>query len=193
VTIARPFTGPVSSEGHFGWRRLAGEGPTFHGGLDFVGEVGAPVRAAKAGIVLEAAPTGVHARYGNVVVIKHDDQSESPLSLYAHLRTIRVRKGRRVRAGQVIGTLGDTAGVPGNPYKTVMPHLHFELLRQWPALPDVGRLDPTPYLAEQSAGVPLLYPSYVGPLAAVDVPQASGKAALIGAGLLLSALYAGRR
>ena len=58
--------------------------------------------------------------YGNVIVIKHDDHL---YSVYAHLATkgILVKKGQKVKKGQVIGIVGNT----GN---STAPHLHFELL-----------------------------------------------------------------
>ena len=58
--------------------------------------------------------------YGNVIVIKHDSNL---YSVYAHLATkgILVKKGQKVKKGQVIGIVGNT----GN---STAPHLHFELL-----------------------------------------------------------------
>lgn len=200
MPLLRPSPGPVSEDGHFGWRRLAGEQPTFHGGVDFVGALGSPIYAVKSGTVLEAAKNGVHNKYGNVVVIKHDDPSEAPLSLYAHMRSLRTRKGRRVRAGQLVGTMGNTSGTRDDPTHTVLTHLHFELLKNWPALPDVGRVDPTPFLFGRQlplpayASSPLLYPSYPGAplseLGAAAVPQGLVSLAITGA--LLGAAGFGR-
>lgn len=189
--MVRPSAGPVSGDGYFGWRRLAGEGPTFHSGLDFVGATGSAVRAAKSGIVLEAAPNGVHSGYGNVVIVKHDDPTEAPLSLYAHLHTIArgIRKGRRIKAGRILGGMGNTAATFENRNRRVLTHLHFELLRRWPAAPDVGRVDPTPFLFPTPAqlstmargGPPLLYPSYPGaPFSGLsDLPSADAAKDLI--------------
>ena len=58
--------------------------------------------------------------YGNVIVIKHD---RNMYSVYAHLATkgILVKKGQKVKKGQVIGIVGNT----GN---STAPHLHFQLL-----------------------------------------------------------------
>jgi murein DD-endopeptidase MepM/ murein hydrolase activator NlpD len=186
--LYRPSTGPISSAGSFGWRQLPGEGPTYHGGIDFVGALGSPVRAVKDGVIFVAAPNGTYNRYGNLIVLKHDDPSEAPYSLYAHLNSMRVRKGQRVRAGQIIGAMGNTSadrcgpGAPPtcNPNHKVATHLHFELLKAFPAMPDVGRVDPTAYLApaqrapmgtsgpavQYASATPVLYPavSDQGPL-----------------------------
>lgn len=189
MAIARPSAGPISAQGSFGWRKLTGEAPTFHGGVDFVGAYGSPIRAVKDGVVHTAAPNGTYNRYGNLVVIKHDDPTEAPLSLYAHMDRFVVSRGQRVRAGQLIGYMGNKSAVVGDPNRTVRTHLHFELLKAFPAPPDTGRIDPTPFLnptftpvasptvpLSYSAGYPqgqgpLLYPTYSygqGPLYGLD-------------------------
>lgn len=191
--LYRPSSGPISSAGAFGWRQLPGEGQTYHGGIDFVGALGSPVRAVKDGVVFVAAPNGTYNRYGNVVVIKHDDPREAPYSLYAHLNSLAVRRGQRVKAGQRIGAMGNTSAdrcdsgrTKCDPNHKVATHLHFELLKAFPAQPDVGRIDPTAYLSPglqrptgpaqapmysapaptyaQGQG-PLLFPAYSGPMA----------------------------
>lgn len=162
-----PTRGPISSG--FGIRRLPGEPPTFHDGLDFVGAYGSPIRAVKGGTVVVAAPNGTLNRYGNVVVIKHDNPYPAPYSLYAHLSAMRVRKGQHVTAGQLIGAMGNLAATAAEPWKMVRTHLHFEFLTAWPLPPDVGRIDPTPYFVDKPVtpvlSTPALYPTYAqGPL-----------------------------
>jgi murein DD-endopeptidase MepM/ murein hydrolase activator NlpD len=164
TAITRPSAGPISSP--FGFRQLPNEPPTFHGGIDFVGAYGSRIKAVQSGTVVAAAPNGTFNRYGNVIVIKHDDPSTAPYSLYAHLSSMRVRKGQHVNAGQVIGAMGNLAATKMEPYRMVRTHLHFELLKQWPAQPDVGRVDPTRYLTVQSpvyASAPPVTPG-TGPL-----------------------------
>lgn len=160
-----PTRGPISSA--FGMRRLPNEPPTFHDGIDFVGAYGSPIRAIKAGTVVTAAPNGTLNRYGNVIVIKHDNPWPAPYSLYAHLSAMRVRKGQHVKAGQIIGAMGDLAATAAEPWRTVRTHLHFEMLTQWPAPPDVGRINPAPYITDPkplspALSTPALYPSYAG-------------------------------
>lgn len=161
MAITRPSPGPVSSP--FGWRRVGSEKSSYHGGIDFVGAVGSPVRAVKDGYVYVAAPDGTYNRYGNLVVIRHDDATEAPYSLYAHLNSINTRKGKRVKAGQRIGTMGHTAKDRANPSHTVRTHLHFELLKAFPTPPDVGRIDPTPFLDPTSGFYPVPAPTPPSP------------------------------
>ena len=59
--------------------------------------------------------------YGNFIKIKHKD---GYYTLYAHLKSVYVKKGEYVKRGQKIGYMGDT----GNAYGV---HLHFELLRSY--------------------------------------------------------------
>ena len=75
---------------------------------------GAPAGGAAAGTVTPAGPAGT---YGNLVVMRHADGSETR---YAHLATVAVRPGDRLDAGQPLGTVGATGRVTG-------PHLHFEV------------------------------------------------------------------
>lgn len=122
------------------------DGSDLHTGVDFAARFGAPVYAAKAGVVKHAAKTGVFNNYGNLITIVHDDDSESPMSLYAHLSKMLVKPGQRVRAGKKIGEVGNTRGTREDPNRKGAAHLHFELLQRFPASPDVGRVDPTNYL-----------------------------------------------
>ncbi len=55
--------------------------------------------------------------FGNNVVVDH---GEGYRTLYAHLKEVSVEVGAEVKAGTVLGTMGDT-GLAGN------PHLHFSL------------------------------------------------------------------
>lgn len=89
------------------------------------------------------------ASYGNYVKIDHGDGCET---LYAHLASVKVKKGQRVARGDALGVMGNT----GNSYGT---HLHFEVRR------DGERIDPTPYLTGDlpvSAAVSVRYRAHVG-------------------------------
>ncbi len=87
-----------------------------HNGLDFVAPPGKKVFATGDGIVtfVEYSRKG----YGNEIVINHTFGFSSR---YAHLSTIKVKKGDRIRRGQIIGTVGQTGRATG-------PHLHYEVL-----------------------------------------------------------------
>jgi murein DD-endopeptidase MepM/ murein hydrolase activator NlpD len=91
--------------------------PKMHTGLDFAAPIGTPVYATANGRVSEAAyePGG----YGNHVIINHGYGYET---LYAHLVKLKVKKGEKVKRGQVIGWVGSTG-------KSTGPHCHYEVIR----------------------------------------------------------------
>ncbi len=104
-------------------------------GLDFDLTEGEPVRAVADGGVLWANwyrqpdfPKSSWSCYGNSVSIGHLGVGTGVTSFYAHLRSITVETGQRVRRGQVIGYTGNTGGgthpVCPAPYG---PHLHFAM------------------------------------------------------------------
>ncbi|GBD28935.1 Murein hydrolase activator NlpD [bacterium HR32] len=112
----------------YGWRDDPfGEGWHFHSGVDVAAPEGAPVAARADGGVEYA---GWASAYGLVVVLAHGSDYQT---LYAHLRRIRVQRGDRVRAGQLVGEVGSTGRSTG-------PHLHFEV--RYRGVP----VDPIPYL-----------------------------------------------
>jgi len=76
---------------------------------------GTPVRAAASGEVIYAS-NGL-ADYGNLVLVRH---SNGYVSAYAHNSELLVRRGDRVRQGQVVAKSGDTGSVQS-------PQVHFEL------------------------------------------------------------------
>jgi LysM repeat protein len=86
-----------------------------HEGIDLAAPVGTPIYAAKDGVVLYA--DNVMKGYGNMVVLSHDGDL---LTAYAHTSVLLVRKGDRVRAGQIIARVGQTG-------HATAPHLHFEV------------------------------------------------------------------
>ncbi len=88
-----------------------------HRGTDYAAPTGTPVRATADGQVTWAQRNG---SFGHLVVIQHPGGFETK---YAHLNAYAsgIRKGSRVRQGQVIGYVGATGGATG-------PHLHYEFL-----------------------------------------------------------------
>ncbi|MBB3142117.1 peptidoglycan DD-metalloendopeptidase family protein [Halomonas organivorans] len=94
-----PWQWPVNGEvvGDFG------EGGSITAGIDIDGQKGQPVKAAGPGIVVYAG-SGVRG-YGNLILLKHNDQF---LSAYAHNDTLRVKENDVVEAGEVIATMGDS-------------------------------------------------------------------------------------
>lgn len=86
-----------------------------HKGMDFVAPVGTPIYATGDGIV-EVASNSYYG-YGRYVRINHGYGYETA---YAHMDKIKVKRGERIKRGQVIGHLGNTGLSTG-------PHLHYEV------------------------------------------------------------------
>ncbi|MGM0534496.1 MAG: peptidoglycan DD-metalloendopeptidase family protein [Pseudomonadota bacterium] len=80
-----------------------GEGESITAGIDIAGQKGQPVQAAGPGIVVYAG-SGVRG-YGNLILLKHNDQF---LSAYAHNDTLNVKENDVVEAGEIIATMGDS-------------------------------------------------------------------------------------
>ena len=99
----------------------APRGSSRHEGLDLSVPKGTPVCVTADGIVSFAGRSG---RYGRTIVVDHDRDYET---LYAHLLTINVKRGERVRRGDVIGTVGKSGNATGF-------HLHYEIRLQGTAV-----------------------------------------------------------
>lgn len=93
-----------------------GQGESITAGIDITGQKGQPVRAAGPGIVVYAG-SGVRG-YGNLILLKHNDQY---LSAYAHNDSLRVKENDVIEAGEVIATMGDS--------DAENVRLHFEVRR----------------------------------------------------------------
>lgn len=91
----------------------------FHTGIDYGCPLNTPILASADGVVVYAGwdPTG----YGNMVILLHND---GRATLYAHLSSIHVKLGERVKQGSLIGHSGTTGNSTG-------PHLHFEARNIW--------------------------------------------------------------
>lgn len=132
IPLGLPSDGPLSSR--FGDRAnpFTGRGSESHGGLDFKGALGEPVRATASGTVTSAGRQG---GYGNAVEVTH---AHGYSTLYAHLSRIDVKKGEKVVAGQTLGRVGSTGRSTG-------PHLHYEVQLRG------ERLDPAQFLSVSAA------------------------------------------
>ncbi len=85
----------------------------YHTGQDFGAPTGTPIYAAASGVVLSPTAGGWA---GTNVVIQHGNGGST---LYAHMSRKAVKKGQTVKAGQLIGYVGNTGRSFGS-------HLHFE-------------------------------------------------------------------
>ena len=86
-----------------------------HTGLDFTAPQGTPIQATGDAVVksVEKKRSG----YGWHVVLDHGFGFET---LYGHMSRIDVRRGQRVKRGEVIGLVGSTG-------TSTAPHLHYEV------------------------------------------------------------------
>ena len=110
-----PFERPRMSRitSTFGSGRLFnGRVGSSHGGVDFAGKTGEPVRAANRGVVALADSFFLA---GNVIYLDH---GAGVVTGYFHLSETKVAVGDTVERGQEIGLVGATGRVTG-------PHLHW--------------------------------------------------------------------
>lgn len=87
----------------------------FHSGMDFTAPTGTEVYATGNGTVNNVLRS--KRGYGNHIIIEHGFGYSS---LYAHLDGFNVKKGQKVRRGDVIGYVGSTG-------TSLAPHLHYEV------------------------------------------------------------------
>lgn len=106
-----PIHSKITSE--FGTRRLYnGEPRGFHPGLDLLAPMNTPIHAPAGGVVALAKSLFFT---GNTVVLDH---GYGLVTIYAHMTTLKVKKGDIVKSGNLLGLSGKTGRVTG-------PHLHW--------------------------------------------------------------------
>lgn len=108
-----PIRGMITS--YYGYRRH----PIFkvtklHTGIDVAAKMGTKIKATDGGTVIHSGWWG---GYGKATIIDHGNGYSS---VYAHQKRIYVKKGARVKQGQIIGLVGSTGYSTG-------PHIHFEI------------------------------------------------------------------
>lgn len=102
----------------YGWRNDPfTKAKKFHYGMDFSASSGTPIYASGNGTVTRADATS--SGYGNHIRIDH---GFNYVSLYAHLSKYNVKRGDKVKRGDVIGFVGSTG-------RSVAPHLHYEIFK----------------------------------------------------------------
>lgn len=123
----RPVTVPTALAGHplprqaialnYGWQIHPNTGKVFfHSGIDLLAAAGTQVKTVGVGTVAFAGKQG---NYGNLVVVNHQGGRQTR---YAHLQSIAVNAGQKVKKGDLLGTVGST----GEPTSS-QSHLHFEV------------------------------------------------------------------
>lgn len=127
----------------FGMRKDPFDGSQkMHTGIDLVIADKAPIKAFMSGVVTHArmGVTGSgFGNFGNVVAIK---DLNGALHCFAHLHAIAVKVGDSVKAGQVVGTQGNTGHSAGS-------HLHFEIrTSNSPSFGFGTHTEPTDYLVK---------------------------------------------
>ena len=85
-----------------------------HNGVDIASPTGTHIKAPAGGKVVYA---GRSSGYGKTLVIQH---GYGISSMYAHLHKIHVKKGTRLKKGELIAEVGATGYTTG-------PHLHYEV------------------------------------------------------------------
>jgi len=130
--IAFPVLGPVSFIDDWHFSRAGGD--RVHEGLDMIGSSGQPLRAAFDGRVERLVTTNNGISGVSIELRRNDDLR----AIYRHVNNDTpgttdnsaidafrihpgITEGTAVRAGQIIGFMGDTGNAVG------IPHLHFEL------------------------------------------------------------------
>ncbi len=110
VKLRWPAQGTLTS-------RFGRRGSRMHDGIDIGAKEGTPVYASAAGEVVYSDQR--LSGYGKLIIIRH---SRDMFTAYAHNQRNLVRKGDRVKGGDVIARVGRTGRASG-------PHLHFEVRR----------------------------------------------------------------
>ncbi len=112
-----PAPGTYRFSSSFGYRPDPKTGKTtFHNGVDFAMSPGSPVYVTGDGVVEKVSFEFFG--YGNHVVIDHGFGYKTR---YAHLKSIGVVEGMKVKRGECVG-------LSGNSGKSTGPHLHYEVI-----------------------------------------------------------------
>jgi len=106
-----PIKGNITST--FGTRTDPLGNAKFHSGLDIEANMGASIKAALGGEVIEV---GSNPEYDKYIKIQHIDGINT---IYAHCSILIAKKGQKVNQGDIIAKVGDTEGLSGS--------LHFEV------------------------------------------------------------------
>jgi murein DD-endopeptidase MepM/ murein hydrolase activator NlpD len=131
LLVAIPAIQPINNEeltrmaSGYGWRSDPfTKARKMHYGMDFTAPKGTPIYATGDGVITRADNNS--SGYGKHIRIDH---GYGYLSLYAHLSQYNVKKGKKVKRGDLIGFVGSTG-------RSEAPHLHYEVWK------DKDRINP---------------------------------------------------
>lgn len=150
LLAAIPAIQPVKNENlsrmasGFGWRSDPfTKANKRHMGMDFSAPKGTPVFASGDGVIERADQSA--AGYGKHIRVNH---GFGYVSLYAHLSNYNVKRGQRVKRGDLIGFVGNTG-------RSQAPHLHYEIIKNGVKINPInfyyGSLSPEEFAAMQKA------------------------------------------
>ncbi len=150
LLAAMPAIQPVKKEdltrmaSGYGWRSDPfTKARKKHWGMDFTAPRGTPIYASGDGKVIRADQRS--SGYGKHVRINH---GFGYISLYAHMSKYNVRKGQKVKRGDLIGFVGNTG-------RSQAPHLHYEIIKNGSKINPIdfyyGNLSPEEFEAMQKA------------------------------------------
>ena len=95
--------------GVYGSQRILNGKPKWpHYGIDFAAEEGTEIKAMLSGVVTLAEPDLFYT--GGTLIFDH---GHGVSTLYMHMKTLMVKKGQKVKQGDVIGTVGSTGRSTG--------------------------------------------------------------------------------
>lgn len=131
LLLAIPAIQPINNEdltrmaSGYGWRSDPfTKARKMHYGMDFTAPRGTPIYATGDGVITRADNNS--SGYGKHIRIDH---GYGYLTLYAHLSQYNVKKGKKVKRGDLIGFVGSTG-------RSEAPHLHYEVWK------DKDRINP---------------------------------------------------
>lgn len=135
-SLASQITRPGSFGGAFAWPAsgaivgrfgAVGDGKV-NDGINIAAAEGAPVKASADGVVVYSGnEIGL---FGGLILVDHGD---GWVTAYGHLGQLNVRRGARVKAGQLLGTVSETGYVD-------QPQLHFEIRKDRKPINPLGKL-----------------------------------------------------
>ena len=131
AALTFPVSGRTAAAIHSFFRDPRDNRTREHHGIDIFAPRNTPVLAAADGLV---SHVGTSTLGGNVVWIWDSERGQS--HYYAHLERQAVTTGARVRAGDVVGYVGNTGNARSTP-----PHLHFGIYSR-----GEGPIDPLPFV-----------------------------------------------